>query len=57
MSDNVHGCAADAVAIRHNALLAIFTSIELIILNVKKLIFSHQAFVLHLISPMKVKSR
>ena len=56
MLDKAHGCASDAVSIRRNAFLAIFTSIELIFLNFKILNFSHQAFALHLISPMKVKS-
>ena len=56
MSDNARGCAADAVSIGRNAFLAIFTSIEQIFLNAKKSNFSHQAFVLHLISLMKVKS-
>ena len=37
MSDNAHGCASDSVSIRRNAFLAIFTSIEQIFLNVKKL--------------------
>ena len=56
MFDTAHGCATDAVSIRRNAILAIFTSIEQIFLNAKKLKFSHQAFVLYLISLMKVKS-
>ena len=56
MSDKAHGCSTDAIPIRRKAFLAIFTSIEHIFLNVKKLNFSHQAFMLHLVSPMKVKS-
>ena len=40
MSDNAYGCATDAVTIRRNAFLAIFTSIEVIFLNVKKKIKS-----------------
>ena len=56
MFDNAYGCAADAVSIRRNAFLAIFTSIELIFLNFKILKLSHQAFALHLIFLMKVKS-
>ena len=55
MPDNAHGRATDAVSIRRNAILAIITSIELIFLNVKKLKFSHQAFVLHLIFIIKEK--
>ena len=56
MFDNAYGRVADAVFIRHNAFLVIFTSIELIFLNFKILKFSHQAFALHFISLMKVKS-
>ena len=55
MFHNAHGCAAHAVFIRRNAFLAIFTSMVWIFLNFKILKFSYQAFVLHLISPMKVK--
>ena len=56
MFDNAYGCAGDAVSIRRNAFLAIFTSIELIFLKFKISKILHQVFVLHLISPMKVKS-
>ena len=56
MSDNAHGCATDAVFIRRNVFLAIFTLIVSICLNVKIFKFSHQVFVLHLISLIKVKS-
>ena len=56
MFDNAYGCAGDAVSIRRNAFLAVFTSIELIFLNFRISKFLHQVFVLHLISPMKVKS-
>ena len=56
MFHNAHGCAGHAVSIGRNAFLAIFISIEIIFLNVKILKFSYQAIVLHLISPMKVKS-
>ena len=56
MFDNAYGCAGDAVSIRRNAFLAVFTSIELIFLDSKISQFLHQVFVLHLISPMKVKS-
>ena len=44
-----------AISIRRNAFLAIFTSIELIFLNVKKITFSNQAFVVYLIYLMTVK--
>ena len=53
---NAYGCAADAVSIRRNAFLAIFTWIELIFLSLKILKLLHQAFVLHIIFLMKVKS-
>ena len=56
MFDNAYGCAGDAVSIRRNAFLAVFTSIELIFLDSKISQLLHQVFVLHLISPMKVKS-
>ena len=56
MFDNDYGCAGDAVSIRRNAFLAVFTSIELIFLDSKISQFLHQVFVLHLISPMNVKS-
>ena len=39
MFDKAHGCASDAVSIRRNAFLAIFTSIELVFLNFKILKF------------------
>ena len=51
MFHNAHGCAVHAVSIRRNAFLAVFT-----FLNFKISKISYQAFVLHLISPMKVKS-
>ena len=37
MSDNAHGCETDAVSIRRNAFWAIFTSIKIIFLNLKKI--------------------
>ena len=55
MFHNAHGFVAHAVSIRRNAFLAIFTSMVWIFLNFKILKFSYEAFVLHLISPMKVK--
>ena len=56
MFDNAYGCAGDAVSIKRNAFLAVFTSLKLIFLNFKISKFLYQVFVLHLISPMKVKS-
>ena len=50
MFDYAYGCAGDAVSIRRNACLAIFTSIELIFLKFKISKFSNQAFVIHLLS-------
>ena len=52
---NVYGCAADAVSVKRNAFLPILTSIESIFLSIIRLKLSHQVYVLHLISLMKVE--
>ena len=50
MSDNVHGCATDAVSIRRNVFFSYFHIDRINISKDQKIKFSRQAFVLHLIS-------